>query len=82
MNSEPIRRDTARPNVKKLAGLALFAAIVVVLQIISTFVKLGHSRSPVLMRSLSGGSLEPAQERSGICFGVVVMMADPTAHFL
>jgi len=85
MNSEPIRRDTARPNVKKLAGLALFAAIVVVLQIIGTFVKLGpFSISLVLIPIVVGAAVygTGAGAFLGFVFGVVVMIADPTAHFL
>ncbi len=90
MNSEPVRKDTARLDVKKLAGLALFAAIVVVLQLIGSFIKFGpFSISLVLIPIVVGAAVYGAGAGAflGFVFGVVVLIScingtDPGGYIL
>lgn len=72
-------------NVKKLVGLALFTAIVIVLQFMGSFIKFGmFSISLVLIPIVVGAALygRSAGAWLGFVFGLVVLLSGDAAPFL
>jgi len=78
------------PRVKRIAGVGIFAAIVVVLQILATFIQIGpFAITLVLVPIVIGAALYgvAAGGMLGGMFGLVVLImtisgADPGAHML
>jgi len=77
-------------NVKRIAGIGIFAAIVVVLQILATFIQIGpFAITLVLVPIVIGAALYGISAGAilGGIFGIVVLVmtisgADPGAHLL
>ncbi len=72
-------------HIKKLVGLALFTAIVVVLQFMGSFIKLGmFSVSLVLIPIVVGAAVygRAAGAWLGLVFGLVVLLSGDAAPFL
>lgn len=72
-------------NIKKLVGLALFTAIVIVLQLMGSFIKFGvFSISLVLIPIVVGAALygRSAGAWLGFVFGLVVLLSGDAAPFL
>lgn len=72
-------------NIKKLVGLALFTAIVVVLQLMGSFIKFGmFSISLVLIPIVVGAAMygRSAGAWLGFVFGLVVLLSGDAAPFL
>lgn len=74
-----------KPNTQKLVGLALFTAIVVVLQLTGSFIKFGmFSISLVLIPIVVGAALYGPKAGAwlGFVFGLVVLLSGDAAPFL
>ena len=72
-------------NTQKIVGLGLFTAIVVVLQLLGSFIKFGtFSVSLVLVPVVIGAALYGATAGAwlGFVFGVVVLLSGDAAAFL
>ena len=72
-------------NTQKIVGLGLFTAIVVVLQLMGSFIKFGtFSISLVLVPVVIGAALYGAGAGAwlGFVFGVVVLLSGDAAAFL
>ena len=72
-------------NTQKIVGLGLFTAIVVVLQLLGSFIKFGtFSVSLVLVPVVIGAALYGATAGAwlGFLFGVVVLLSGDAAAFL
>ncbi|MCD7873086.1 MAG: energy-coupled thiamine transporter ThiT, partial [Clostridiales bacterium] len=72
-------------NTKKLVGIGLFTAIVVVLQLLGSFIKFGtFSISLVLIPIVVGTALYGigAGAWLGLAFGVTVLISGDAAAFL
>ena len=72
-------------NTQKIVGLGLFTAIVVVLQLLGSFIKFGtFSVSLVLVPVVIGAALYGATASAwlGFVFGVVVLLSGDAAAFL
>ena len=72
-------------NTQKIVGLGLFTAIVIVLQLLGSFIKLGtFSVSLVLVPVVIGAALYGAGAGAwlGFVFGVVVLVSGDAAAFL
>lgn len=78
MNKKPRAGSTARLEVKKLAGIGLFTAIVVVLQLIGSVIKIGQfSPSLVLVPIVIGAAVYGVEAGAflGFVFSFVVLIA-------
>jgi len=74
-----------RFNTRKLTGLALLTAIVVVLQLLGSFIRFGtFSISLVLVPIVVGAALYGAAAGAwlGVVFGIVVLLQPDTAFFM
>lgn len=74
-----------RTNIQKLVGLALFTAIVVVLQLTGSFIKFGiFSISLVLVPVVVGAAVYGPRAGAwlGFVFGLVVLLSGDAAPFL
>lgn len=74
-----------KTNTKKIAGIGLFTAIVVVLQLLGSFIRFGtFSISLVLIPIVVGAALYGVGAGAwlGLVFGVVVLLQPDTALFL
>lgn len=74
-----------RTNIQKLVGLALFTAIVVVLQLTGSFIKFGiFSISLVLVPVVVGAAVYGPKAGAwlGFVFGLVVLLSGDAAPFL
>jgi uncharacterized membrane protein len=72
-------------NTKRIVGLALFTAIVVVLQLLGSFIKLGpFSISLVLVPIVVGAALYGATGGAwlGLVFSIVVLVSGDAAAFM
>ncbi len=72
-------------NVKKIVGIALFTAIVIVLQLMGSFIKFGmFSISLVLIPIVVGAAMygRTAGAWLGFVFGLVVLLSGDAAPFL
>ena len=70
-------------NTQKIVGLGLFTAIVVVLQLMGSFIKFGtFSISLVLVPVVIGAALYGAGAWLGFVFGAVVLLSGDAAAFL
>ena len=72
-------------NIKKIVGIALFTAIVIVLQLMGSFIKFGmFSISLVLIPIVVGAALygRAAGAWLGFVFGLVVLLSGDAAPFL
>lgn len=75
----------ARANTKQVVGLGLITAIVIVLQFLGSFIKLGpFSVSLVLIPIVVGAALYGAKAGAwlGFVFGIVVLISGDAAAFL
>ncbi|MBQ8337574.1 MAG: energy-coupled thiamine transporter ThiT, partial [Oscillospiraceae bacterium] len=75
----------AKVNTKQVVGLGLITAIVVVLQFLGSFTKLGpFSVSLVLIPIVVGAALYGAKAGAwlGFAFGIVVLISGDAAAFL
>ena len=78
-------RSNTRERTRKLVGIALFSAIVVVLQLLGAFVRLGpFSISLVLIPIVVGSAVygKGAGTWLGFLFGVAVLLSGDAASFL
>ena len=80
-----MNRDKSSQQVKKLAGLALFTAIVIALQFVGSFIRFGmFSISLVLVPIVVGAAMygRAAGAYLGAVFGVVVLLSGDAAPFM
>ena len=78
-------RTNTRERTRKLVGIALFSAIVVVLQVLGAFIRLGpFSISLVLIPIVVGSAVygKGAGTWLGFLFGVAVLLSGDAAAFL
>lgn len=80
-----MRTNNTRERTRKLVGIALFSAIVVVLQILGAFIRLGpFSISLVLIPIVVGSAVYGKGSGTwlGFLFGVAVLLSGDAAAFL
>ena len=77
--------NTKRQHTRKLVGIAVFAAIVIVLQLLGAFIRLGQfSVSLVLIPIVVGSAVYGmgAGTWLGLIFGIAVLLSGDAATFL